>query len=283
LDVGHVQVGGGEQAPVDGLVLVLAEDGAELVGEAAQDGQLVLGPADPHTVPADPLEGAGQLPVLLHGRPEAVAMEAVDVELGLLPGAAGHHRLALVVHVQHQPGGLPPVVAEQLLEHEHHIRHQVDGVVPDDHHPGDVRLGDVVVLGGALAHRGGRAHAAHGGASAYYSAMPEPTFRPVTAADRDDLARFLGEHRWPFHVRDLDGPSTRAWWLERDGRVAGLLKVEDLGSGWDPSWDLRIAEDHRGGGLGTAAVRWLAGEVVGGGAGGRRIGGRHPRVNPGTT
>ena len=31
--------------------------------------------------------------------------------------------------------------------------------------------------------------------------MPEPNFRPVTAADRDALARFLREHRWPFHVR----------------------------------------------------------------------------------
>jgi RimJ/RimL family protein N-acetyltransferase len=116
--------------------------------------------------------------------------------------------------------------------------------------------------------------------------MPEPTFRPVTAADRDDLARFLSQHRWPFHVKpelgraaaaglaagwDLDGPSTRAWWLERDGRVVGLLRVDDLGSAWDPSWDLRIAEGHRGAGLGTAAVRWLAGEVFGGWPGVRRI------------
>ncbi|HJW61468.1 MAG TPA: hypothetical protein VJ931_17690 [Actinomycetota bacterium] len=72
--------------------------------------------------------------------------------------------------------------------------------------------------------------------------MPEPNFRPVAAADRDALARFLSEHRWPFHARalldpaeaaevvagwDLEGQS-RAWWLERDGRVAGLLRVDDL-------------------------------------------------------
>jgi RimJ/RimL family protein N-acetyltransferase len=116
--------------------------------------------------------------------------------------------------------------------------------------------------------------------------MPEPTFRPVATADRDDLARFLREHRWPFHVKpelgpaeaaelvagwDLDGPSTRAWWLERDGRVVGLLRVDDLGSAWDPSWDLRIAEDHRRAGVGTATVRWLAGEVFGGWPGVRRI------------
>jgi RimJ/RimL family protein N-acetyltransferase len=103
--------------------------------------------------------------------------------------------------------------------------------------------------------------------------MSEPTYRPVTGADREALARFLSEHRWPFHTRarlspaeaaalvagwDLDGSSERAWWLERDRQVVGLLRVEDLDGGWDPSWDLRIAEGHRGAGVGTAAVRWLA-------------------------
>jgi len=112
--------------------------------------------------------------------------------------------------------------------------------------------------------------------------MPEPNFRPVTAADRDALARFLSEHRWPFHARarlgpaevvagwDLEGQS-RAWWLERDGRVVGLLRVDDLDTWGDPSWDLRVAEGHRGAGLGTAAVRWLAGEVFGGWPGVQRI------------
>jgi RimJ/RimL family protein N-acetyltransferase len=116
--------------------------------------------------------------------------------------------------------------------------------------------------------------------------MTEPTYRPVTGADRDDLARFLSSHHWPFHVRarlgpaeaaemvagwDLDGSASRAWWLERDGQVVGLLRVDDLDSWGDPSWDLRIAEGHRGAGLGTAAVRWLAGEVFGGWPGVGRI------------
>jgi RimJ/RimL family protein N-acetyltransferase len=115
--------------------------------------------------------------------------------------------------------------------------------------------------------------------------MSEPTYRPVTGADRDALARFLSEHRWPFHVRARPGPAeaarlvagwdlgatSRAWWLEREGQVAGLLRVEDLDSWGDPSLDLRIAEDHRGAGLGTAAVRWLSGEVFGGWPGVNRI------------
>jgi RimJ/RimL family protein N-acetyltransferase len=116
--------------------------------------------------------------------------------------------------------------------------------------------------------------------------MSETTYRPVTVADRDALAQFLSAHRWPFHARarlapaeagelvggwDLDGKGCRAWWLERDGLVVGLLRVDDLDSPWDPSWDLRIAEGHRGTGLGTAAVRWLAGEVFGGWPGVRRI------------
>jgi hypothetical protein len=75
--------------------------------------------------------------------------------------------------------------------------------------------------------------------------MSEATFRPVTGADRDALARFLSEHHWRFHVR---------------ARL-GLAEAAELVAGWDldgafhPSWDLRIAEAQRGAGQGTAAVR----------------------------
>jgi hypothetical protein len=49
-----------------------------------------------------------------------------------------------VVHVEHQLGCLGQRVTEQLLEHERHVRHQVDGVVPDDDEPGFVRLRDLI-------------------------------------------------------------------------------------------------------------------------------------------
>jgi RimJ/RimL family protein N-acetyltransferase len=115
--------------------------------------------------------------------------------------------------------------------------------------------------------------------------MSEPTYRPATGADRDALARFLSEHHWPFHVRARPSPAeaaemvagwdldtgSRAWWLERDGQVAGLLRVEDLDAWGDPTLDVRIAEDHRGAGLGTTAVRWLSGAVFGGWPGVNRI------------
>ena len=79
--------------------------------------------------------------------------------------------------------------------------------------------------------------------------MTEPSYRPVTGTDGDALARFLSEHHWPFHVRAHLGPAqaaemvagwerdadSRAWWLERDGQVVGVLRVEALDSWGDPS------------------------------------------------
>jgi len=44
------------------------------------------------------------------------------------------------VHLEHQLRRLGLRVAEQLLEDERHVRHQVDRVVPDDHDPRPVVL-----------------------------------------------------------------------------------------------------------------------------------------------
>src|SRR6266496_6420840 len=135
------------------------------------------------------------LPVLLHRGPQPVVVAPVDVVLGLLAGTAGHHRLALVVDVQHELGGLVLGVAEQLLEHEHDVGHEVDGVVPDDHDPGHVSLRDLVALGGALAYRRGRAHAAHAPYGGKSTARTERTARPRPARPpqtRPDPAGRLG-------------------------------------------------------------------------------------------
>src|SRR5881628_3438245 len=49
--------------------------------------------------------------------------------------------------VEHELRGLVPAVAEQLLEDEDHVRHQVDRVVPHDHDPRDLGLDDLLVDG----------------------------------------------------------------------------------------------------------------------------------------
>src|SRR3954471_23299073 len=82
--------------------------------------------------------------VLLHGRPQATRVQPGDVVLHLLARPVGHDGLALLVHVEHQLVRLLPRVAEQLHQHERHVTHQVDRVVPDDGDPRPVRR-DVVV------------------------------------------------------------------------------------------------------------------------------------------
>src|SRR2546430_1182285 len=67
-----------------------------------------------------------------------MGVQAGDVVLRLLTRAAGDDRPALVVHLQHQLSRLGAAVAEQLLEDQRDVGHQVDRVVPDDHDPGTV-------------------------------------------------------------------------------------------------------------------------------------------------
>src|SRR5262245_58129840 len=113
---------------------------------------------------SDSSSGSGTAPsvVLLHRRPQAVLVEPEDVELALLAGAVGDDRPALEVHVEHELGRLLLAVAEQLLEDERDIAHEVDGVVPDEHDPRDVGLGERVADRLVDLDRGGR-HAGHSG------------------------------------------------------------------------------------------------------------------------
>ena len=73
-------------------------------------------------------------------------MQPGHVVLRLLAVAARDHRLALVVHLEHELRRAGEVVPEELLEDERHVGHEVDRVVPDDHDPGPVVL---VLVGGA--------------------------------------------------------------------------------------------------------------------------------------
>src|SRR5438132_6514776 len=64
----------------------------------------------------------------LHGGPQAVMMEPVHVELGLLAAATGYDGLAPVVHVHHELRGFLLAVSEHLLKHVRDVRIQRAGV-----------------------------------------------------------------------------------------------------------------------------------------------------------
>src|SRR6516164_2621584 len=74
-------------------------------------------------------------PVVAHRGPQTVTVQDLGVSFHRLAGAVRHHRLAPVVHVQHELLRLGLGVAEYLLEHVGDIGHEVDRVVPDDGHP----------------------------------------------------------------------------------------------------------------------------------------------------
>lgn len=95
------------------------------------------------------------------------------------------------------------------------------------------------------------------------------------ACDTDAAAEFLAQHSWPFHARStltLEearkvrlGPreETRAFWICEDRAYAGMVRVFDLEDAAHGSvlFDLRIAEDFRGRGIGRAAIAWLIGKL----------------------
>jgi RimJ/RimL family protein N-acetyltransferase len=98
-----------------------------------------------------------------------------------------------------------------------------------------------------------------------------PKFREADVArELDELAAFLCRHEWPFHgrrrltveqARELPFglPTTRTFWIDVDGGHVGLLRlqdVDDIGRG-QPLFDLRLAPDFRGRGIGRRAVEWL--------------------------
>jgi RimJ/RimL family protein N-acetyltransferase len=89
--------------------------------------------------------------------------------------------------------------------------------------------------------------------------------------DVEAVAAFLSAHSWPFHVRStltMDearqvklGPSdqVRSFWLKENEMPVGIVRVFDLedANNGSVSFDLRIANEHRGRGIGRAAVAWI--------------------------
>jgi RimJ/RimL family protein N-acetyltransferase len=96
---------------------------------------------------------------------------------------------------------------------------------------------------------------------------------------RDDEAfvAFLSAHEFPFHVQTrptaedararlasgvVDGPGAFGCWVFADGQAVGIVMLEDLED--DTAMiDLRLAEDARGRGVGTAVLSAIVSEVFG--------------------
>lgn len=88
--------------------------------------------------------------------------------------------------------------------------------------------------------------------------------------DASAVARFLTENHWPYHaVANPSGAQAgsvmvaaddiASFWVYAGDEAIGLIRLLDLDDVDDgsPQFDLRIAESHRGRGIGRHAVRWL--------------------------
>lgn len=89
--------------------------------------------------------------------------------------------------------------------------------------------------------------------------------------DAEAVAHFLARYTWPFHGRStltLElarqiklGPSdqVRAFWIKEHDSPAGVVRIFDLDDSDEGSvlFDLRLADECRGRGIGRATVAWL--------------------------
>src|SRR5688572_13836617 len=97
------------------------------------------------------------------------------------------------------------------------------------------------------------------------------TVIPITEERVPDLAEVLTSCRWEFFVDpvhtpesarkmwddgDLSGSDSAGYLIEVQGRIAGVIRLHDLEDD-TPLFDVRLREDARGHGLGTAAVEWV--------------------------
>jgi RimJ/RimL family protein N-acetyltransferase len=104
------------------------------------------------------------------------------------------------------------------------------------------------------------------------SPPPQLAFVEIDASrEADEAALFLSRHAWPFHARSsmtleqaraikLGPPvQVRSFWIHENGSPAGLIRAFDLDDAERGSvlFDLRIASECRGRGIGRAAIHWL--------------------------
>lgn len=94
--------------------------------------------------------------------------------------------------------------------------------------------------------------------------------------EADAVVAFLTASTWPFHgVADLTAADAAtvtvasddvaSFWIRDGDATIGLIRLLDLSDLEDgsPLFDLRIAEGHRGRGVGRQAVEWLTGHLFG--------------------
>lgn len=110
-------------------------------------------------------------------------------------------------------------------------------------------------------------------------------FEPVRwPTDASAVIDFLVGSAWPFHgvarltrehaaAIEVSGDDVAAFWVRSGDDTVGLLRAFDLADIDDgsPLLDIRIAEGHRGRGIGTASVRWLTSHLFDSYPGLRRI------------
>ena len=102
------------------------------------------------------------------------------------------------------------------------------------------------------------------------------SFAPVDwPTDAEVVIDFLVGNEWPFHgtarltrqqaaTVAVSNEDVTSFWVRSEGHTVGLLRafdLSDLASG-SPLIDIRIVEDQRGKGIGTASVRWLTSHLL---------------------
>ncbi|WP_293909173.1 GNAT family N-acetyltransferase [Deinococcus sp.] len=103
------------------------------------------------------------------------------------------------------------------------------------------------------------------------------TYRRLGPDDLPVLIAFMTTETWPFHgIPNLSpeqvqgqaergtywGEDVESWLIEEAGLTVGFVRLFDL-SDSGALFDLRLRAAARGRGLGTAALRWLSGDLFG--------------------